>query len=252
MNYLDSHCHIAGNEYDEDLNEVLDRMVENKVTKAMIVCVSLDDYKKATTINKEGISFKKAIGVYPEYTDLDDDTLNKYFKLMEKCDAVGEIGLDYHWYKDTKEKQKELFIRQIEIANKLNKPIIVHSREALGDTLKIMSTHKARGVLHCYSGSSEMAKEFVKLGYYISIAGPITWKNAKEPLEVIRNVPLDRLLIETDCPYLTPTPNRGKRNEPAFVVDTARFIMNKLKVDEETFLKQINKNYDELFGVDII
>lgn len=249
MNYLDSHCHINDEAFKDDLNEVLDRMLENKVTKAMIVCVSLDDYKRTLNIKKDGIQFKKAIGVYPEYTDMDEETFNKYVELMSTCDAVGEIGLDYHWYKDTKDKQKELFIRQIKIANKLNKPIIVHAREALQDTFDIMKENRCKGVLHCYSGSAELAKEFVKLGYYISIGGPITWKNAKEPLEVVKAVPLDKLLIETDCPYLTPTPNRGKRNEPSYVVYTAKRIMEELNIDEDSFLNQINKNYDELFNI---
>ena len=247
MNYLDSHCHINDESYLEDLDSVLDRMVENKVTKAMLVCVSLDDYKRSLNIKKEGIEFKKAIGVYPEYTDMDDKTFNEYVSIMKKCDAVGEIGLDYHWYKDTKEKQKELFIKQIKIANDLNKPIIVHAREALADTYEILKKYPCRGVLHCYSGSSELAKEFVKLGYYISIGGPITFKNAKEPLEVVKSVPLDKLLIETDSPYLTPVPNRGKRNEPSNVVYTAAKIMDTIGVDKETFLKQINVNYDSLF-----
>lgn len=249
MNYLDSHCHINDEAYKDDLDEVLNRMLENKVTKAMIVCVSLDDYKRTLGIKKEGINFKKAIGVYPEYTNMDEETFSKYEELMKECDAVGEIGLDYHWYKDTKDKQKELFIRQIKIANKLNKPIIVHAREALQDTFDIMKENRCRGVLHCYSGSAELAKEFVKLGYYISIGGPVTWKNAKEPLEVIKAVPLDKLLIETDCPYLTPAPNRGKRNEPSYVVYTAKKIMEELNIDEESFLNQINKNYDELFNI---
>ena len=249
MNYLDSHCHINDESYLEDLDEVLDRMLLNKVNKAMLVCVSLDDYQRTLNIKKEGIEFKKAIGVYPEYTDIDETEFNKYVSLMEKCDAIGEIGLDYHWYKDTRDKQIELFIRQIEIANRLNKPVIIHAREALGDTYKILKEHRCKAVLHCYSGSYELAKEFIKLGYYISIGGPVTFKNAKEPLEVAKNIPLDRLLIETDSPYLTPVPNRGKRNEPSNVVYTAKKIMEIRGIDEETFLDQINKNYDSLFNI---
>lgn len=248
MNYLDSHCHINDEAYDEDLDEVLNRMLENRVTRAMIVCVSFEDYRKTLEIKKEGIRFKKAIGVYPECTGISEDDFNEYVRLMKECDAVGEIGLDYHWYPETKEKQKELFIRQIRIAKELGKPVIVHSRDALQDTYDILKEHRYEGVLHCYSGSAEMAKEFVKLGYYISIAGPVTWKNAKEPLEVVKSVPLERLLIETDCPYLTPAPNRGKRNEPSYVVHTAKRIMEELGIDEETFLRQINANYDNLFG----
>ena len=249
MNYLDSHCHINDESYLEDLDEVLDKMLLNKVNKAMLVCVSLDDYQRTLNIKKEGIEFKKAIGVYPEYTDIDETEFNKYVSLMEKCDAIGEIGLDYHWYKDTRDKQIELFIRQIEIANRLNKPVIIHAREALGDTYKILKEHRCKAVLHCYSGSYELAKEFIKLGYYISIGGPVTFKNAKEPLEVAKNIPLDRLLIETDSPYLTPVPNRGKRNEPSNVVYTAKKIMEIRGIDEETFLDQINKNYDSLFNI---
>ena len=249
MNYLDSHCHINDESYLEDLDEVLDRMLLNKVTRAMLVCVSLDDYKRTLNIKKEGIEFKKAIGVYPEYTDMSDETFDEYVSLMEKCDAIGEIGLDYHWYKDTKDKQIELFIRQIEIANKLNKPVIIHAREALGDTYNILKQHPCKAVLHCYSGSYELAKEFVKLGYYISIGGPVTFKNAKEPLEIAKNIPLDKLLIETDSPYLTPVPNRGKRNEPSNVVYTAKKIMEIRGIDEESFLDQINKNYDNLFNI---
>ena len=248
MNYLDSHCHINDEAFNEDLDAVLNRMLENKVTKAMIVSVSLNDYKKTLNIKKEGIEFKKALGVYPEDTSISEEEFNQYIEYVKDCDALGEIGLDYHWYKDTKDAQKELFIRQIKIAKELNKPIIVHSRDALNDTYEILKEYPCKGVLHCYSGSKEMAKEFVKLGYYISIAGPITWKNAKEPLEVIKVVPLDRLLIETDCPYLTPAPNRGKRNEPSNVIYTARKIMEELGIDEESFLTQINENYDTLFN----
>ena len=248
MNYLDSHCHINDDAYREDLDAVLDRMLESRVTKAMIICVTLDDYARTLEIKREGIEFRKAIGVYPEDSGIGEEDFNEYIRLMKECDAVGEIGLDYHWYPDTREKQKELFIRQAEIARDLHKPIIVHSREALQDTYDILKEHRCEGMLHCYSGSAEMAKEFVRLGYYISMAGPLTWKNAREPLEVIRAVPLNRLLIETDCPYLTPSPNRGKRNEPAYVVYTARKIMEELDIDEETFLRQINANYDHLFG----
>lgn len=252
MNYLDSHCHIVDEAFDDDRQEVIDRMFERNVTRAMIVCVSLEDYDKALKIKSDKVCFKKAIGIYPEYTDINTEDYNRYIELMKDCDAIGEIGLDYHWYKDSKQQQKDLFIKQIKIAQELNKPIIVHARDSLGDAYDILKKHHHKGVLHCYSGSSELAKEFVKLGYYISIAGPITWKNAKEPLEVIRSVPLDKLLIETDCPYLTPAPNRGRRNEPSFVVDTAKKIMEELGIQEEEFLKQINSNYDTLFGTDII
>lgn len=247
-NWLDSHCHINDDAFDEDINEVLNRMVENNVTRCMLVSCFPNDYLKGLNINDDSIEIKRAIGIYPEQTDLSDEEFNEYVKYFNDVDAIGEIGLDYHWYPDTKEKQKELFIKQIEIANKLNKPIIVHAREAAQDTFDILKNHPCRGVLHCYSGSAEMAKELVKLGFYISIAGPITWKNAKQLLEVIKVVPIDRLLIETDSPYLSPVPKRGQRNEPSNVVYVGKLICSELKIDEESFKEQINKNYDALFG----
>lgn len=252
MNYLDSHCHINDEAFKDDLNDVLDRMVLNDVRKAMIISNSLDDYKYALTIKHPDISFKHSLGIYPgDVDDIDDELFKQFEKIYEsdECTAIGEVGLDYYWNKDNKDRQKLMFERQLELSIKLNKPVIVHSRNAIQDTYDLMKKHKTRAVMHCYSDSAEMAREFVKLGYYISISGTITWKNAKEPLNVIRQVPLDRLLIETDCPYLTPSPNRGKRNEPSYVVYTARKIYEELNIDEESFKIQLNKNYHELFGL---
>lgn len=246
--WLDSHCHINDEDFDNDLKSVFDLMVQKDVRRIMLVSITPESYIKGLNINDPRIEIKRSIGIYPEYTSLNNDQYNEYAKYFNEVDAIGEIGLDYHWYKDTKEKQKELFIKQIEIANKLNKPIIVHAREAIQDSYDILKAHPCSGVLHCYSGSAEMAKEFVKLGFYISIAGTITFKNAKEPLEVIKAVPLDKLLIETDSPYLTPVPNRGKRNDPSNVVYVGRLICEQLGIDEETFKKQINANYDGLFS----
>lgn len=250
MSWVDSHCHLNDQAYKEDLDDVLNNMLNNDVNKAMIISSYIDDFYYGLNIKKEGIEFKHSLGVYPgDVNDVDDILFNKYLELFndEKCDAIGEIGLDYYWNKDNKDKQKEMFIKQIKIAQELNKPIIVHSRDALQDTYDIMKEHRCNGVLHCYSGSKEMAKEFIKLGYYISIAGTITWKNAKEVLEVIKVVPLDKLLIETDCPYLTPSPNRGKRNEPSYVVYTGKKICEELSIDESIFIKQIENNYCKLF-----
>lgn len=252
MNWLDSHCHINDVAFCDDIQGVLNRMIERDVKKAMIVSLTLEEYQKAKNIKHPDILFKRSLGVYPEdVTKIDDRLFNQYIEEFKKeeCDAIGEIGLDYHWTKEFKEKQLEMFEKQLIIAKELNKPVIVHSRDAIQDTFDLMKKIRVKGVMHCYSNSAEMAKEFVKLGYYISISGTVTFKNAKEPLEVIKSIPLDRLLIETDCPYLTPVPNRGKRNEPSYVVDTGKFICNQLQMDEEEFKRQINKNYDQLFGI---
>lgn len=250
MNWLDSHCHINDEAFREDLDDVLSRMHAAQVDRAMIISSYIDDYNFALSIKHPNIELIRSLGVYPgDVNDITEDEFEKYVEIFkdEKCKAIGEIGLDYHWQKDNKERQKEIFKRQLLIAKELDKPVIIHSRDAIQDTFDLMKECPNRGVMHCYSDSAEMAKEFVKLGYYISISGTITWKNAREPLEVIRVVPLDRLLIETDSPYLTPTPYRGKRNEPSYVVETGRKICEELGINEEDFKKQLNENYNSLF-----
>ncbi|MBQ2583478.1 MAG: TatD family hydrolase, partial [Erysipelotrichaceae bacterium] len=247
MNWLDSHCHINDAAFKEDLNEVLERMVEADVRKAMIISSYIPDFEYALKISHPEIEFKRSLGIYPgDVDDVDEKLFEEYAKLYEseECQAIGEIGLDYYWNKENRDRQLEIFERQLALAEKLQKPVIIHSRNAIQDTYDLMKKYRNTGVMHCYSDSAEMAKEFVKLGYYVSIAGPVTWKNAKEPLRVIRNVPVDRLLIETDCPYLTPSPNRGKRNEPSYVVYTGRKICEELGIDEEEFRKQLNENYE--------
>lgn len=250
MAWLDSHTHINDEAFDDDINEVIQRMIDAKVKKAMIVCLNEGDFRKALNITSDQIEFDIALGVYPgDVKEFSKERVEKILSLLEdsRVKAIGEIGLDYYWDKDNKDAQKEIFIRQIEIAERLNKPIIVHSRNAIQDTYDILKAHRVKGVMHCYSDSKEMAKEFIKLGMYISLSGTVTFKNAKEPKEVAKIVPLDRLLIETDCPYLTPVPHRGKRNEPAYVVHTGQYIAELLKMDEDELQKRINENYDNLF-----
>lgn len=252
MYWLDSHCHINDEAFKDDLDIVLQNMVDNDVLEAMIISSYIDDYKYGLTIHHDKIKFKHSLGIYPgDVDDVDEELFNQFEELFkdEKCEAIGEIGLDYHWGKENRDKQIDIFDKQLSIAEKLNKPVIIHSRDAIQDTYDILKRHKCNVIMHCYSDSAEMAKEFVKLGYYISISGTITWKNAKEPLRVIRNVPIDRLLIETDCPYLTPAPNRGKRNEPANVIYTGKKICEELEIDEDIFKKQINENYHKIFGL---
>lgn len=250
MNWLDSHCHVNDEAFDNDINNVLENMVSNDVTTAMMISCNINDFHKGLNINHPKIAFKHSLGIYPgDVNDINDEEFNRYVELFksDECDAIGEIGLDYHWDKDNKDKQIDIFTRQVQVAKQLNKPIIVHTRDAIQDTYSILKENKVNGVLHCYSDSAQMAKNFVKLGYYISISGTVTWKNARQVLEVIHTVPLDRLLIETDCPYLTPEPNRGKRNEPSYVVYTGKKISSELGISEELFKMQINDNYHRLF-----
>ena len=245
MNWLDSHCHLNDEAFKNDLDNVLNNMLENSVNKAMIVSCNIEDYLYALKIKKEGIIFKHSLGLYPG--DVNDYKLEDFVPYYKGVDAIGEIGLDYHYGKDNKDLQIEIFKKQCQIAKELDKPIIVHTREAVLDTYDILRHYGNKGVIHCYSDSKEMARNFVKLGFYISFSGTVTWKNAIEPLEVVRNVPMDRILIETDCPYLTPTPNRGKRNEPSNVIYTGKKVCEILGVGEELFKMQINDNYDNCF-----
>ncbi len=250
MAWLDSHTHINDEAFDDDLDDVLNRMIENDVKKAMIVCLNENDFNRALKIKRDGIEFDIALGIYPgDVKKMNDEEKERILELLAdpRVKAVGEIGLDYYWDKDNKQDQKDMFTRQIKIAQKLNKPIIVHSRDAIQDTYDILRNNRVDGVMHCYSDSKEMAKELLKLGMYISLSGTVTFKNSKEPKEVAKIVPLDRLLIETDAPYLAPVPNRGKRNEPAFVALTGAYIAELLNIDEEILKKHINENYDSLF-----
>ena len=249
MSWIDSHSHILDEAFN-DLDEVIERIKKEDIVRCMIVCCYSHEYDRAIALSKKDSRFKVAVGIHPsDVKNLDDDTWNKFIEYASKDEvcAIGEIGLDYYWDKDNKLEQQDIFIKQIEIAQKLNKPIIVHSRDALQDSYDILKKHKVAGVMHCYSGSKEMALEFIKLGFYISLGGPVTFKNAKEPKEVAKIVPLERLLIETDCPYLTPEPFRGKRNEPCYVIYTGKKICELREIDEEIFQKQMVINFDELF-----
>ena len=215
MGWIDSHCHIIDEAFSDDFDEIIKRIEENNIERCMIVCCYDHEYDKAIALAKMDSRFDVAVGIHPsDVKKLNDDIWNKFIEYSNNpyVKAIGEIGLDYYWDKDNKDDQKDIFIKQIEIANKLNKPILVHSRDAMQDTFDIMKKYPAKGVMHCYSGSREMAKEFMKLGYYLSLGGPVTYKNANEPKEVAKIIDDDKILIETDCPYLTPVPFRGKRN----------------------------------------
>lgn len=193
-----------------------------------------------------------ACGVHPEEVEtVDKDytvTLRNLAK-NEECVAIGEIGLDYYWRQDTKSQQKEMFENQIVLAKELNLPIIVHDREAHNDTLEILKKHKPEGVLHCFSGSVETAKEVLKLGMYIGLGGAVTFKNARKAVEVAEMLPLDRLLLETDCPYMAPVPMRGKRNNSTYISYIAEKIAEIKGLDPQTVLDVTTENTKKLFNI---
>lgn len=228
---IDTHTHLNDKDLYPDRDKIILDAINEGVKKMIVIGFDYDSSFLAVSITKEYDDIFASIGIHPtEIDSLINNDENKLFDLLkeEKVVALGEIGLDYHWEKDEdkKERQKEYFIKQIEIANKYNKPVIIHSREASQDTYDILKNHPVnkKGVIHCFSMSKEMMKEFIKLGYYIGLDGPVTFKNAQSVIEVAKEVPLDRLLLETDCPYMSPTPFRGKRNEPKYL----KYILNKI------------------------
>lgn len=220
---FESHAHYDDEAFEKDREELLGQMEAAGVTRIVNVGASLRGVKDTIRLTEEYPFIYGAVGLHPdEVGSLNEETLAwlKSLCSLEKVVAVGEIGLDYYWDKESHHLQKEWFIRQLQMAKETGLPVIIHSREAAQDTFDILKENHAGstgGVIHCFSNSGEMAKEYVKLGYYIGIGGVVTFKNAKTMKEVAAAVPLERILVETDCPYLAPTPFRGKRNSSLYL-----------------------------------
>lgn len=227
--WIDTHAHLADDAFDEDRSEIIQRAKEAGLGKIVLIGCDVEGAKRALALASTDELFDVAIGFHPEAV-LEDRDESSMFELMKdpKVKLIGEIGLDFYWDKDPEHHklQETLLIKQIEWANQLNKPISIHMRDASKRTYDLLKTHPVQrgGVMHCYSGSVEMAREYIKLGFYISLAGPVTFKNAHIPKDVAKDIPIEWLLIETDSPYLAPHPFRGKRNESAYVVETAKVI----------------------------
>ena len=257
MKYLDSHCHINDDALYPIRDELISRAREAGVGHLLVIGWDVESSKKAVEIAHEYEDIYAAVGIHPENLDgINEDSLKQIEELAhdDKVVAIGEIGLDYHWFheKEHHELQKVWFIKQIELANKLNLPISIHAREASGDLLEILKNHPVNrsGVLHCYSGSPESLKEFAKLGFYFGFDGPITYKNAVEPKESVKACPMDRILTETDAPYLTPVPFRGKQNEPAYIPHILAQMASLKEVEENQMAEQVKKNFEKLFSVE--
>ena len=219
---IDTHCHLCNNDY-EDLDKVIKNM------NGIMIANGCDDKtnKEVLKLTKKYPNVYGCLGIHPsEINSITDDS----FKIIEeninntKIVGIGEIGLDYYWVKDNKDKQKEIFKKQLDIAKKYNKPIVVHSRESIQDVYEILKEYKLKGTIHCFSSSLEMAKNFIKLGYKIGVGGVITFKNSKKLEEVVNGIDVTNILIETDSPYLSPEPFRGRTNEPSNVLYVAKKI----------------------------
>ena len=251
-NIFDSHAHYTDKSFNDDREIMLGSLRESGVCGVINCGADIESSLFSLELAKEYPFIYAACGVHPEEVETVEvdyiDTLRNLAK-NEKCVAIGEIGLDYYWRQDTKSQQKEMFENQIILAKELNLPIIVHDREAHNDTLEILKKHKPTGVLHCFSGSAETAKEVLKLGMYIGLGGAVTFKNARKAVEVAEMLPLDRLLLETDCPYMAPVPMRGKRNNSTYISYIAEKIAEIKGVDPQTVLDVTTENTKKLFNI---
>lgn len=254
MEFFDSHSHYNDESFDEDRNQIIKQTYKENITKVMCIGYNLEKSIKAIEIAEENNYIYASCGISPN--DIEDYSIQNLCKIEElakneKVVAIGEIGLDYHWNKENKDEQKELFIKQIEIANKCNKPIIIHTREAVMDTITILKEHtvKNTGIFHCCPLNPELIKEGLKLGYYISFTGVITFKNAK-PDESVKMVPLDRILIETDSPYMSPEPYRGTRNTSINVRLVAKKIAEIKNISIEEVAKATYNNAKKVFKIE--
>ena len=257
LDFVDTHCHIDGKTYDGDRAEMLARAKAAGISAVITMGTDLERSRRAAALAANEPMVYAAAGFHPEDIDhiVTDDELQAIAALTreEKVIAVGEIGLDYYWEKDEEKRriQRETFVRQLHLAKELDLPVCIHDREAHGDTFDIWKREGkgVRGVLHCYSGSAHLAREFVKLGLYIGIDGPLTYKNAAKLPEVVAAVDRSRLLLETDAPYLTPVPWRGKRNEPTYVPIIAAKCAEIRGERLEDFAGAARENTRNLYGI---
>lgn len=251
--YFDTHAHYDDKAFDSDRDELLSVLPEKGVELVVLPGCDVKSSRHAIEIADAYNYIYAAVGIHPGelagFKSGDIDIIRK-LAAHEKCVAIGEIGLDYYWDDSRKAEQKELFINQLELALELDLPVIIHDREAHADSMEILFRYpELRGVLHCFSGSKEMAQEILKRGWYLGFDGPVTYKNAKKALEVLEICPMDRLLIETDSPYLSPVPMRGKRNDSSnlcYVVDKIAQIK---KCTPDVIAKTSAENGKKLFGI---
>lgn len=249
---IDSHCHLNDPKLFIDLDGVLERARAVGVESFIVPGYDLVSSEKAVSIAEAYEGVYALVGIHPHDASIyNDEVENRLEELLgnDKVVGLGEIGLDYYYDNSPREKQREVFIKQLELAKRISKPVVIHSRDAFLETFEIIRDHGKglSGVFHCFSGSYESAMRVIKeLGFYISLAGPVTFKNAKEPLEVASRIPLEYLLIETDCPYLAPHPFRGKQNEPAYLP----YIAERIKeVRGGSIITATVDNTKKLFGL---
>lgn len=253
---FDSHAHLNDERFDEDRDQLIAYLRENDVDLVVNPGADMETSKTAIDLAKKHDFIYAAVGVHPHdvehMTEDDIETLKKWARENDKVVAIGEIGLDYYYDLSPRDLQKKWFIRQIQLANELGLPFIVHDRDAHGDTFEIIKKYKdpeTGCVLHCYSGELDLAKEYVKMGCYISIPGTVTFKNNRKTVNVAKNIPLEWMFIETDSPYMAPVPNRGKRNDPSMVKYVAEKIALERGISYEEVCRVTKENAKRFFGI---
>ena len=251
--YVDSHCHLSFPELQEDLPGVLARMREAKVEAALNVCTTLPEFPSVLAVAEQAATIFASVGVHPDYTETPEPTVEQLVELARhpKVVAIGETGLDYYRLAEPLEWQRDRFRVHIRAARAAGKPLIIHTRAASEDTIRIMreeGADQAGGVMHCFTESLEVARAAMELGFHISFSGIVTFKNARDLQAVAQAVPLARLMIETDAPYLAPVPHRGRRNEPSFVPHVAAKLAELHGVAVERVAEQTSENFYRLFN----
>ncbi|CAE6484605.1 TatD DNase family protein [Nitrosomonas nitrosa] len=252
--FVDSHCHLDFPDLANNLDEIFENMQQNQVTHALCVSVNLEDFPRVRTLAESHNNLYASVGVHPDYENLTEPSAAQLVKLAEppRVVAIGETGLDYFRLKGDLEWQRARFRQHIRAAKQCNKPLIIHTREAAVDTLRIMAEEGADhvgGVMHCFTESLEVAQQAIEMNFYISFSGIVTFKNAHIVKEVAKTIPLDKILIETDSPYLAPVPFRGKTNQPAFVRHVAEEIAKLREISLEEVATATTHNFFRLFKV---
>ncbi|WP_301098227.1 YchF/TatD family DNA exonuclease [Otariodibacter sp.] len=256
---IDSHCHLDSLDYEthhKNVDEVIENAKARGVQRFISICTNLSSFENMKKLTAHRPEVSLSCGVHP--LNVEDEPFD-YARLLElakdpRVVAIGETGLDYHYTPETKELQQSIFQQQIEIANTMNKPLVIHTRSAREDTMKLLienNAEKCGGVLHCFTEDWDMAKRALDIGFYISISGIITFKNAEDLREVVKKVPLDRLLVETDSPYLAPIPYRGKPNQPAYVREVCEYLATLKGVSVEEMAQTTTQNVQRLFKLTV-
>ncbi|MGN0580708.1 MAG: TatD family hydrolase [Ruminococcus sp.] len=252
-NIFDSHAHYADSAFDDDREQLLAELPSKGVYRVMLASSSVEDTSVNSELSQKYDYIYAAAGVHPESVDTNPENyieiIERTVKNNHKIRAIGEIGLDYHYEGFDRDKQAELFCRQLELAGELELPVIVHSRDATGDTLRILKKYHPIGVVHCFSGSAETAEEIIKLGMYIGFTGVLTFRNAKKALRALEAVPNDRLLLETDCPYMAPVPFRGNRCDSSMIAYTAEKAAEIKGMTAQEILNITTENAKRMYNI---